>query len=294
MKRTVLGCLPYLNVRPLIRSIERDVPPGYELIYTVPSNLARRLENGTCDIAAVSSFEALRSPDLVIVPGISIATDGPVTSVMLFSNAPFDQIRRVALDTSSLTGAALTRVILADVYGNAPEFIRADPDPDAMLQQAGACLLIGNNAMTIAPDTPYVLDLGEAWQHLTGLPFVFAVWAARRCAVDERDVRILLDARSAGLKEIDAITAETAPEMGLPESVVRAYLSEIMVYCLGERELAGLSEYLCRCQAHGLLPLGARAELFQPVASLQNSQPSLPSRRPHSQRKKRAGFPRPA
>ena len=58
MKRTVLGCLPYLNVRPLIRSIERDVPPGYELIYTVPSNLARRLENGTCDIAAVSSFEA--------------------------------------------------------------------------------------------------------------------------------------------------------------------------------------------------------------------------------------------
>lgn len=127
--------------------------------------------------------------------------------------------------------------------------------------------------MTIAPDTPFVLDLGEAWKSLTGLPFVFAVWAARRSAVDERDVRILLDARSAGLREIDAITAETAPEMGLPESVVRAYLSEIMVYDLGERELAGLSEYLRRCQAHGLLPPEARAELFHPAVSSQNRQP---------------------
>lgn len=69
------------------------------------------------------------------MPGISIATDGPVTSVMLFSNAPFGQIRRVALDTSSLTGAALTRVILADVYGNAPEFVRADPSPDAIFSK---------------------------------------------------------------------------------------------------------------------------------------------------------------
>lgn len=267
-KRTVLGCLPYLNVKPLIHPIEQDVPEGYELIYTVPSDLARRLADASCDIAAVSSFEALRSPDLVLVPGVSIASDGPVTSVLLFSNCPFDRIRRVALDTSSLTGAALVQVLLADLYGNHPEFVRAEPDPKKMLAAADACLLIGNNAMTIAPGAPFVLDLGEGWKRLTGLPFVFAAWAARREAIDERDVRILQHARDDGLRAVDEIAAEMAPRLGLSLAVVRAYLAEVMVYDLGEKELAGLGEFCRRCQAHGLLPESARPELYVAAPAL--------------------------
>ncbi len=263
MKTTVLGCLPYLNVKPLIRSIEREVPAGYELIYRTPSLLAQALRSARCDIAAVSSFEALDNPDLVIVPDISISSDGKVSSVLLFSNRDFQDIRTVALDTSSLTGAALTRILLNDLYGVQPDVIRSDPEPEDMLKVADACLVIGNNAMTRAPRTPYVLDLGEGWKRLTDLPFVFAVWAARRDAVDDRDVEILRDARSRGMERIDEIAREEAPGLGITEARARNYLAEIMVYDLGERELQGLGEFCRRAQALGLLSADAGACLYQ-------------------------------
>lgn len=263
MKKTVLGCLPYLNVKPLIRSIEHSVPPGYELIYRTPSLLARGLREGTCDIAAVSSFEALDNPDLVIVPDISISSDGKVSSVLLFSNREIGQIRTVALDTSSLSGAALTRILLNDLYGLRPELIRCDPEPSRMLEVADACLVIGNNAMTKAPPAPFTLDLGEGWKRLTGLPFVFAVWAARRAAVDERDVQILLDARRQGMAHIDEIAREEAPGLGIPVASARNYMAEIMVYDLGDRELQGLREFCRRAQALGLLGPQARPNLYQ-------------------------------
>jgi len=265
MKKTVLGCLPYLNVRPLIRSIERDVPDGFQLVYDRPSGLAVRLQEGTCDIAAVSSFEALRNPDLVILPEFAIASDGRVSSVLLFSTRPFEDLSTVALDTSSLSGAALTRILLADLYGARPEFVRLEPYPAEMLGQAEACLLIGNNAMTRAPDVPYVLDLGEGWKRLTGLPFVFGLWAARRDAVDARDFRILCQARETGMREIEEIAAEESVKLGLSEALVRNYLAEIMVYDLGEREIAGLQEFCRRAQSHALLGQGSAVRLWHGV-----------------------------
>ncbi len=263
MKKTVLGCLPYLNVKPLIRAIEQNPPDGFELVYDTPSGLARRLREGSCDIAAVSSFEALRNPNLVILPDFAIASDGRVASVLLFSNVPFDAIRTVALDTSSLSGAALTRILFAELIGNAPAFISYAPDPEIMLSAADACLLIGNTAMVCAPDSPYVLDLGEAWKRLTGLPFVFGLWAARAGAVDERDIGILLEAKRAGQTQIDEIALEQSRSLGLPVSAIRNYLAEIMVYDLGQRELAGLSEFCRLGITHGLLPAEAAVRCFQ-------------------------------
>ncbi|MGQ9809571.1 MAG: menaquinone biosynthetic enzyme MqnA/MqnD family protein [Armatimonadota bacterium] len=263
MKTTVLGCLPYLNVRPLIRSIERRPPEGYELVYDTPSGLAVRLREGSCDIAAVSSFEALANPELEIIPGFAIASDGPVTSVLMFSQRPFSSVCRVALDTSSLSGAALTRIVLADQFGTTPEFVRLEPYPADMLSQADACLLIGNNAMLHAPQVPHVLDLGEAWKELTGLPFVFGVWAARRGRADERDLLILQEARRAGMRDLETIAREEAINLGLPPALILRYLAEIMVYDMGERELAGLREFLRRSREHGLLDPSAEVRLWQ-------------------------------
>lgn len=262
MKETVLGCLPYLNVRPLIRSIECDTPDGFELIYETPSGLAAKLRDESCDIAAVSSFEALGNPDLVILPDMAIASDGRVSSVLLFSQQPFEQIRTVALDTSSLSGAALTRILLVDLFDIQPDFVRLDPNASAMLEEADACLMIGNNAMLQAPSVPYVLDLGEGWKTLTGLPFVFGLWAARKTAVDQRDVDILQQAKRTGLREIDEIAEEESVAMELPVAVVRNYLAEIMVYDLGAEELAGLTEFCRRGREHGLLPSDAEVRLF--------------------------------
>ena len=263
MKTTVLGCLPYLNVRPLIRSIERRPPEGYELVYDTPSGLAERLREGSCDIAAVSSFEALANPELEIIPGFAIASDGPVTSVMLFSRKPFAGVGRVALDTGSLSGAALTRIVLADLFGARPEFVRLEPYPAEMLSLADACLLIGNNALLHAPDVPHVLDLGAAWKELTGLPFVFGVWAARKGRADGRDVAILQEARRAGLRDLHDIAREESINLGLPPGRILRYLAETMVYEMGGRELEGLREFCRRAKAGGLLHPGAAVRLWQ-------------------------------
>lgn len=259
--RIVLGGLPYLNVKPLIRSIERDRPPDYRLIYATPSELARRLRERTCDIAAVSCFEALVNPDLVIVPGVGIGSDGPVESVMVFSNKPFESIRKLALDTSSLSGAALSQIALAELYGCRPELIHHGPDPSEMLGMADACLLIGNPAMTRAPATPHVLDLGEAWKRLTGLPFVFGLWAGLKSSVTAQDVRILQEARRIGMTEVDEIAREQSEAMGLPFERVYNYLTRTMNYDLGDRELAGAAEFGRRIGQMNLAPDRATPEV---------------------------------
>ena len=267
MKHTVLGCLPYLNVKPLIHSLEQNTPEGYELIYNTPSVLAGRLRDKSCDCAAVSSFEALSNPNLDIVPGISISSDGKVASVLLFSKTPFRRIRSVALDTSSLTGAGLTRILLAELFGVRPEFVRRDPHPVIMLQDCDACMVIGNNAMTEAPNVPFVMDLGEGWKKLTGLPFVFAVWAARRGAIDSRDIQILHQAKIDGMQVVETIAEEQARILGLPLPLVRNYLAEIMVYDLGQRELAGLTEFCRRAKQHDLIPQDSGLRLYQEQAA---------------------------
>lgn len=277
MKKRVLGCLPYLNLRPLIRSLERETPQGYELIYQTPALLAKGLQAGTCDIAAVSAFEALRNPDLVILPKLAIASDGEVASVLLFSRVPFDQIKSVALDTSSLSGAALVQILLSELYGISPTYVRADPDQARMRQDVDGYMLIGNNAMLQARDGLHVLDLGAAWKRLTGLSFVFGVWAARKTAVDAEDVAILQQARDRGLRELDEIAVEESAKLELPVAVVRNYLGEIMVYDLGEAQLAGLREYCRLAQAHGLLDSDADIRLWQGVESCDRT-----PRQPHS------------
>src|SRR5579862_4683940 len=112
-----IGCVPYLNAKPLIDWFHSDeCDADAEVVYAVPSELAIQLESGLLDVALVSTFEMFRSPDLVLLPGISISADGPVRSVRLFSTRPISIIRSVALDTSSLTSTALTRIILSEAY----------------------------------------------------------------------------------------------------------------------------------------------------------------------------------
>src|ERR1043165_8908308 len=137
MSRIRIGCVPYLNAKPLIAWFHtKDCDADVELIYEVPSSLADGLRERRLDVALLSTFEIFRNPDLRIVPGISISANGPVKSVRLFSNVPFDSIRTVALDTSSLTSCALIRILLQERYGIDPAYHSRAPDLDAMLTSA--------------------------------------------------------------------------------------------------------------------------------------------------------------
>jgi len=253
-----LGCLPYLNVRPLVYTLEKGgLPRGWEFVYAPPSVLAGMLARGEIAAAPVSSFACFANPGLDICPGICIAADGPVRSVLLLSKTQIDSIRTIALDTSSLSGANMLRIILAEGYDLRPEFVAADPHPARMLEQADAALVIGDPAMLYPKDGLRVFDLAEEWGNLTGLPAVFAVWAGGR--ITDEVAHVLRNAKCEGMALLPEIAREECIRLGLPYEVCYEYLSEIMIYDMGEREMQGFELFRDKAASHGLLDgVGAR------------------------------------
>lgn len=252
-----LGCLPYLNVQPLVHSLKNGgLPEGFEFVYAPPSVLAGMLASGEIAAAPVSSFACFANPDFGLCPGICIAADGPVRSVLVLSKVPAGRIRRVALDTSSLSGANLTKIILAESYGIEPHFVRAAPDLDQMLSDCDAAVMIGDPAMQCPKDGLYVLDLAEEWKRLTGLPMVFAVWAGK--GITPQLVELLQEAKRQGMTMLPEIAKEESVRLGLPYDLCYEYLSEIMVYDMGERESLALEAFRQKAEAHGLIAGGLR------------------------------------
>ena len=249
-----VGCVPYLNAKPLIawfhsKSCDADA----EVIYQVPSKLAIGLEDGSLDVALVSIFDLFQNRDLVIVSGLSISADGPVKSVRLFSKVPPEEISSVALDTSSLTSTALIQILLKEQYGLTPEYCPHAPELASMLDAHDAGLIIGDLKLFDMP-APYVMDLGEAWKELTGLPFVYAAWLARKEVDIEYAERILMAAKYWGETRLEPLSLEWAGKMGLPLERVRDYFLNVMKYDLDESKMEGLRLFEKKCRVHKLIP----------------------------------------
>src|SRR3989440_7995210 len=177
--RVRVGAVNYLNTKPLICDVE-ELAPEAELVLEVPSRLADRLRAGQLDVALIPAIEYFRAGAYRVLPGIAIASRGPVLSVTLFSRVPWAGIRRVALDEGSRTSAALTQVLLRHRHGVRPEVVPLPLQQDAENSDADAVLLIGDRAMRAClPGFAHAYDLGQEWHDWTGLPFVYAVWAVR-------------------------------------------------------------------------------------------------------------------
>ncbi|WP_165227212.1 menaquinone biosynthetic enzyme MqnA/MqnD family protein [Aquisphaera insulae] len=262
-----IGAVSYLNAKPLYYRLE-EFHPGVELKLEVPSLMAKDLAAGELDIALIPSVEFLRGAELgyEILPGFAIAARGPVLSVKLFSRVPFDRIDRLALDEGSRTSQALARIWLDEAWGCRPSAIEALPLGMAVLEStADAVLVIGDRAMLV-PEGPFlaVADLGEAWRALTGLPFVFALWVARRGA-DLRDLPAALErSRAEGLANADAIAREHGPRLGLDVATCYHYLTRALSYDLGEPELSGLKLFARKAAALGLAPEGVNLAFHRP------------------------------
>ena len=252
-----IGSVPYLNEKPLTRwfsHTDAGRASGIEVIYAVPSQLARMLEAGEIAAALVSSFEYFRTPGYSIAPGVSISGQGDIESVRAFAKVPWRKIESLALDTSSLTSVALLKILLAEQLESYPAFLHAAPDLDSMLAMADACLLIGDKGMQASGDGLQVLDLGRAWKRLTGLPFVYAVWLGRPEALTPHLTDALLTAKAWGLTQIEAIAAEESERIGASVRQCRHYLTEVMDYDFGEEHQEALATFGAKAAAQQLLP----------------------------------------
>ncbi len=231
LDRLRIGCVQYLNARPLI-----DRYPG-PVSFEHPSTLARDIAACQLDAALVPVFEALRSNDYLLVDGAAIAGDGPVYSVFLAYQGALGGIRTVSLDPASLTSVHLLQVLLAEFHGLRPRFV-PDQEPATL---ADARLLIGNQAIAFreqAPAGTQFLDLSAEWKRCTNLPFVFALWLLRADLAEPSSVakefRVL---KCEGLSHLDDIVAS---EHLHSATFARKYLTEYIRFNFGDREKAGL------------------------------------------------------
>jgi predicted solute-binding protein len=235
----------YLNARPLTWALDR-APDQWRVRYDLPAVCARLLYDDEVDLGLVPSIEYLRSDDYRFVPGVGIGSRGPVASVALYTRRPIEDIRHIALDTSSRTSVTLIRVLCQRRYRITPEFVPHGPDLAAMVRDYDAGLLIGDPALEADAAAYGVtkIDLGEEWTEMTGLPFVYAAWTGRSGAIGGQEVRLLQEAQAEGVASYPAIAAEYANNHRAAPDRALSYLRDNMRYGLGADEQKGLQLFL--------------------------------------------------
>jgi chorismate dehydratase len=240
-----IGAVSYLNTVPLIAALP-ELLPSAKLSLDHPSRLADDLAAGRLDVALAPCVEVARHPEWTILSTACISCRGPVLSVKLFFRTEPDAVRTLALDEGSRTSVALAQILLAQRCGVRPQLRTLSLGVDPRECDADAVLVIGDRAIRSTPGAfRGEWDLGREWCESTGLPFVFAVWAARP-GVPIWAVEPALDAaRDQGCRDLESIADEQSAAMNLPREMVLKYLRDHLNFVLGERERRGL-ELLCR------------------------------------------------
>jgi len=248
-----LGAVGYLNARPLVYQLDRS--PDFSLRFDIPSRCADLLHSGAIDVGLIPSIEYLRGGPLSIVPGLAIASRGPVTSVMLYTTRPIEQVRSIAMDTSSRTSVALVRVLCAKLFKITPSFEPLGPDLDAMLRRCDAALMIGDNALfEPRAGNREIVDLGDAWTQLTGLPFVYAFWAGKPGILTPAHVRALHETRDRGVAEAETVAREYLRDQPERQALGARYLRDNIKYHFGDDERAGLELFYRYAADIGVAP----------------------------------------
>jgi chorismate dehydratase len=248
LPRSRIGAVEYLNTKPLVFGLA-DRLPDWELVFDLPSRLADDLALGNLEVALIPSIEFLQHGDYEVVSDAAIACRGPVWSVRLLSRVHPSQIHTLALDEGSRTSVALVQILLWEEFQLRPSLVSLPIDQELDSVEADAALLIGDRAMR--PSSRVFVknwDLGQWWCQQTGLPFVFAVWAAKKGSVPvELAVQLSL-ARDEGVTQLDQIARQEAFRHGLSHEQCRDYFEKNLHFTLGCRERSGLREFARRVQ----------------------------------------------
>jgi len=250
-----VGAVSYLNTKPLIHTLADQLGSAGRLTLDLPSRLAADLAAGNLDVALIPSVEFFRGQDYQLVSDAAIACRGPVWSVRLLSRVPVGQIKRLALDEGSRTSAALLRVLLWEMYRLKPQTtaLAIDQHPESV--DADAILLIGDRAMHPARGVyQEIWDLGDRWCRWTELPFVFAMWVARK-DIPTADLALMLQSsRDSGLRHLEQIAAAEAAGHGMTKEDLHRYFAENLHFRLGPGERSGLESFRQRAAALTLVP----------------------------------------
>jgi len=276
--RPRLGHIQFINCLPLYYGmVKNDVLLDVDLVRANPADLAGMLVDGELDIAPIPAIEYARHADeLVLLPNIAISSDGEVQSILLVSTIPAEELsgRTVALAGNSRTSQVLARVLLDKRWNARPRYVEMPPDLPAMLRDADAALLIGDEAIRTYWDQPeglFVYDLGAEWKTWTGLPMVYAVWAVRRTFAEEHPdaVAAVADALGGSLaycrSHLDEISEYAARWENFPPARFRSYFDALQ-FRFEPRYREGFARYLAEADALSQLASVPTVDIFGETA----------------------------
>ena len=296
MGKLRISIVEFLNTAPLVWGFTDGPLAGkYDLSFTVPSQCAEALRRGDADVAIIPSIEYQRIDNLVALPDMAIASKHEVRSLLVVAKRPIETAKRIALDTSSRSTAALVRLLAAAKWRIQPEFVDAAPDASEMLRQADAALVIGDPALRISlkmeglagqtpslegccqgdPDdmpipgfeTLFVYDVVHQWRQMTGKPSVLAIWAGRREAVTPEVVSDFLASKRYGIEHVREIAEAASIKLDLPPLALERYLTENIHFGLDEENLTGLRLFFDKAAAAGLTPRARPVEFVSAGAA---------------------------
>ena len=296
MRKVRISIVEYLNTAPLVWGFTEGPLAGkYDLSFAVPSLCAESLRSGQSDIGIIPAIEYQRMEGMVALSGMSIAAKREVRSLLVVGKRPIEMAKRIALDKSSRSTAALVRLLAKDYWKISPEFVDAVPDPSEMLKQADAALVIGDPALRISlkmdalsgktpagdqqccqgdPDelpvpgfeTLFVYDVAHLWREMTGKPCVLAIWVGRRDAFTPEVIADFKASKRYGLERVREISEAASVKLDLPARALERYIVENINFDLDEENLAGLKLYFEKAAAAGLIDRARPLEFAEATA----------------------------
>ncbi len=257
-KKLKFGFHDFINAQPLLIPLkEKQQQLGITMVTGSPASLAERLRAGELDLAMIPSIEYLKdSEQYRLLPGIAVASRGPVDTVLFASRLPLKEVQSIALDVRSRTSAALLQVLFGEVFLPSVSLESADPDPQAMLKTHDAALIIGDPAFGLRSAYPnlQIYDLSEQWFEQTGKTFVHAVVAVRNgIELDQEFLTTVQETKTEGLSRLESIAQTESEKLGIAFETCLDYLSTKIIYDLGQEEMTGLQHFRDVCFEKGIL-----------------------------------------
>jgi len=277
-KKLVIAAIDFLNPAPLMWDFEHEprateLARRYSIISSTPAECAHHLRAGTADIGLVPVAAYPSLPNTAIVPRCGIASLDEVRSILLIVRHPegVHGVRRVALDTASMTSATYTRILFHKLWKTKPEFLSHAADLEAMLSVADAAMVIGDPALLALEDREdrqrrtgeqlLYFDLAHEWRKWTNTAWVSAFWAVREDALTRTGVsaaQLVEDferSRDGGLDNLDRIVEDWSARIAVPPATIKTYLFENIHYFLDDVCLDGLNLFYRYAVECGVLPV---------------------------------------
>ncbi len=258
-----LGRIEFINVAPVYYALENGIlPHDFTFIRDTPAHLNEKMQAGELTVSSCSSIEfARRWRSYVLAKDLCIASHAPVLSVLLLAKKDISQWNgaNILISGQSHTSVILTKLILSRRYGFTNTYTTGDVShtiengniPDVILT-------IGDEALRLRHTSfyPCIYDLASLWKDWTGLPFVFALWIARKDAVVNLScdpTEAVRKSRDYGLSHLSEVIRSVQGKTPLTEEELRTYYTQSLTYSLGDRELEGLTRFYAMAYESGHL-----------------------------------------